>query len=298
MKTERTILAAFLLNCVFSLLEFFGGMMIGSTAIVSDAVHDAGDAVGIGIAYALEKKSKRQPDERYTYGYTRYSLIGGWITSGLLFLGSLITIANAVRRLITPTDIRYDGMIVFAVLGMAVNVAAVLFTRKGESVNQKAVSLHMLEDVLGWGVVFIGAVVMRFTNLVWIDPLMAIGVSVVMLVCAAKTLKEVAELLLEKAPQDIGVCDVKRRVCAVDGVQDVHHVHLWSMDGRHHFATMHVVTEQDPHMVKEGIRRALQECGVCHVTIEIETEHELCCDLACQKLSTAHGIHNHAHHHH
>ena len=177
MKTERNILIAFILNLSFSIFEFVGGVFTGSVAITSDAVHDIGDAASIGISYFLEKRSKKQPDEKYTYGYARYSIIGGFITTLILLIGSAFVIYNAIIRIINPVEINYNGMIVFAVVGVIVNFSAAFFTREGDSLNQKAVNLHMLEDVLGWIVVLVGAVVMRFTDFSLIDPIMSVGVS-------------------------------------------------------------------------------------------------------------------------
>ena len=165
MKTEKNILIAFILNFAFSIFEFLGGIFTGSVAIISDAVHDIGDAASIGISFFLEKKSNQQPNEAYTYGYARYSVLGGIITTVILLLGSVIVISNAISRIISPTEINYNGMIIFAIVGVCVNLCAALFTREGGSLNQRAVNLHMLEDVLGWIVVLIGAIVMHFTGL-------------------------------------------------------------------------------------------------------------------------------------
>ena len=156
MKTEQNILIAFILNLTFAVFEFIGGLVSGSIAIISDAVHDAGDAAGIGISYFLERKSRQQPNEKYTYGYARYSAVGGFVTTIILLAGSVVMIYNAVGRIITPTEIKYNGMIVFAVVGVRVNFCAAFFTRKGNSLNQKAVNLHMLEDVFTWAIVLIG----------------------------------------------------------------------------------------------------------------------------------------------
>ena len=124
MKTEKNILIAFLLNLVFSVFEFFGGFYTGSVAIVSDALHDLGDAASIGVSYFLEKKSKRQPDETFTYGYSRYSVIGSLITTAILLLGSVVVVYNAIGRMVNPSQINFDGMIVFAVVGVVVNFCA------------------------------------------------------------------------------------------------------------------------------------------------------------------------------
>ena len=291
MKSERTIFIAFILNLLFSIFEFFGGLFTGSVAIISDAVHDIGDAVSIGISFFLEKKSKKQPDETYTYGYARYSVIGSVITTLILFLGSVIVIGNAVMRIISPTAIHYNGMIVFAIVGVCVNFGAAFLTRDGESLNQKAVNLHMLEDVLGWVIVLVGAVIMRFTNFVLIDPIMSIAVAIFILIHAIRNLKAAADLFLEKTPCDIS--DIKARILQTEGVMDVHHIHIWSMDGQHNYATMHIVTEKDPHSIKDSIRHTLLSQGIGHATLELETPEEHCHERHCHIDPPSHHHHHH-----
>ncbi len=237
MKTQKNILIAFILNLGFSIFEFFGGIFTGSVAIVSDAVHDIGDAASIGVSYILEKKSKKQPDTEYTYGYARYSVMGSVITTLILLVGSMAVIWGAVGRIINPVEINYNGMIIFAIIGVIVNLGAAFVTREGDSLNQKAVNLHMLEDVLGWIVVLVGAIVMKFSEFVIIDPILSIGVAVFILINAIKNLKESLDLFLEKTPQGIGVEEIKEHILSIDGVIDVHHIHLWSMDGNSNYAS-------------------------------------------------------------
>ena len=293
MKTERNILLAFLLNLAFSVFEFVGGVITGSVAIVSDAVHDVGDAVSIGISYLLEKKSKKQPDETFTYGYGRYSVLGGLITTLILFFGSVVMICNAAGRILAPTEINYNGMIVFAVVGVCVNFFAAFFTREGGSLNQKAVNLHMLEDVLGWAVVLVGAIVMRLTDFALLDPLLSIGVSLFILVNAMKNLREAGDMFLEKVPHNMDIGHIAAHIQEIEGVLDVHHVHLWSMDGQNHYATVHIVTDHDPHRIKESIRQELRRHGIGHVTIEIEASTEHCHEKHCHVEHRPHLTHHH-----
>ncbi len=300
MKSQKNILIAFLLNLLFSIFEFAGGMFTGSFAIMSDSLHDLGDAASIGIAFFLEKKSNRQPDNNYTYGYRRYSVIGSVITTLILLFGSVALIWNAIKRIITPTEINYDGMIILAIIGACVNLVAAFFTRDGNSLNQKAVNLHMLEDVMGWIVVLIGAIVMRFTDLSIIDPILSIGVAIFVLINAVKNLQEAVSLFLEKAPNGISVEKIKKHLKEIDGVEDVHHVHLWSMDGESNYATMHVVTSGDSVCIKRLVRDELKEHGINHVTIELEKPAEQCSETDCRicaEQSTC-GHHHHHHHHH
>ena len=281
MKTQRNIFIVFVLNLLFALFEFIGGIITGSVAIASDAIHDTGDAASIGISYYLERKSRKKPDEKHTYGYARYSLIGALVTTHILLAGSAVMIYKAVCRLIIPRDINYNAMIGFAVVGITVNLCAALLTRGRGSLNQKTVNLHMLEDVFSWIVVLIGAVVMRFTDLMLIDPLMSFGVSVFILINAAKNLKEIADIFLEKAPHDIDVSELKEHIGKIEGVLDVHHVHVRSMDGYNHCATLHIVCDGDFRVIKENIRHELSEHGIGHVTIETETSTENCREREC-----------------
>ena len=189
MKSEKNIFIAFILNVLFAAFEFIGGFFTGSITITSDAIHDLGDAASIGISYILEKKSKKGPDDKYTYGYARYSVIGSAITTVTLLFSSFIVIFNAIQRIINPSQINYDGMIVIGFAGIIVNLTAAHFTHDGESLNQKAVNLHMLEDVLGWAVVLVGAVIMKFTDISVIDPILSLAVAVFILINATKNLK-------------------------------------------------------------------------------------------------------------
>ncbi len=298
MKTERNILFAFILNFSFSIFEFIGGIFTGSVAIISDAVHDIGDAASIGVSYFLEKKSKRQPDKTYTYGYTRYSVIGALITTLILLIGSALVIYNAIMRIIYPTDINYNGMIIFAVVGVIVNLSAALFTREGDSLNQKAVNLHMLEDVLGWIVVLVGALVMKFTDFAILDPILSIGVALFIFINASKNLKDIFDLLLEKAPHNVNIDELKEHILEIDGVLDVHHIHVWSMDGQNNYATMHIVINGDSHKLKDAIREELKEHGIGHSTLELEAENEHCHEKDCHIDTCSSSGHHHHHHHH
>ena len=297
MRSDKKILLAFLLNLGFSLFEFAGGLITGSVAILSDALHDLGDAAGIGVSLFLERKSKRRADDAYTYGYARYSMLGSVFTTLILLAGSIAVIWNAAHRLLNPTPIHYDGMIVFALVGVAVNLIAALVTRGGESLNQKAVSLHMLEDVLGWVVVLVGAVVMRFTDFWFLDPLMSMGVALFIGIHAARTLLETLPYFLEKAPQNVDVQKIKAHLAEIPGVLDVHHIHLWSMDERHNCATMHIVTNEDPHTVKEAVRHELSHHGIGHATLELEAEGEECPAGHCHVTLDEREPHHHHHHH-
>ena len=296
MKTEKNILIAFILNLAFSIFEFFGGIFTGSVAIISDSVHDIGDAASIGIAFILEKKSKKAPDKKYTYGYVGYSVIGGLISTSILLFGSIAVIYNAIDRIISPVEINYNGMIIFAVIGVCINLTAAFLTQGGKSLNQKAVNLHMLEDVLGWIVVLVGAIVMRFTNFYIIDPLMSIGVAIFIIIGAIKNLKEIFDIILQKTPCDIDIDELTEEILTIEGVLDVHHIHVRSIDGSNNCATMHVVINGEHNKIKNKIREELKEHGIAHVTLELEAEYENCEDTHCH-INATHSSKHHHHHH-
>ena len=296
MKSDKNILVAFCLNLSFSIFELIGGFFTNSVSIVSDAVHDFGDAISIGISYFLERISKRKPDNNYTYGYVRYSVLGALITNTILIVGSVLVFISGVKRIINPVSINYDGMILFAIFGVIVNFLAVYFTKGGDSLNQKAVNLHMLEDVLGWILVLIGALVIKITKFVIIDAFLSMIVALFIFVNAFKGVNKIFDLFLEKIPDGVKLKEIKRHLMKIEGVIDVHHIHIWSMDGLNNYATMHVVTKlKDWEKLKKKIKDELKEQEINHVTIEIENDDERCEEEKCL-IETNSNITHHQHH--
>lgn len=294
MKTEKNILIAFILNISFSIFELIGGLFTNSISILSDAIHDFGDALSIGLSLILEKISKKNPDSNYTYGYARYSILGALITTTILTVGSIFVIIGSIKRIINPEDINYNGMIIFAIFGVIINFLAAYFTKDGHSVNQKAVNLHMLEDVLGWVVVLIGSILMKFTDIRLIDSIMSIGVALFILINAFKNLKSILDLFLEKTPANIRVEELKNHLLKIKEIKDIHHIHVWSLDGNNNYSTMHIVTDtKDPVKLKKAVRNEMLEHNIIHTTIEIEGSDEKCLDKECHvDIKTSH------HHHH
>lgn len=293
METKRNIFIAFILNFTFSIFELIGGFITGSVAISADALHDFFDAISIGTAYIFEKTSRKKPTAKYTYGYARFSVLGGLITTFLLLLGSGFVIYKAVRRMITPTPINYNGTLLFAVVGLVVNATATYFTHGGKSINQKAVNLHMLEDVCGWFVVLIGAVVMKFTDLYIIDPILCLLVAVFIIVNCIKNLGKITDIFLIKTPKNIHVNELIERIKNVDGVIDVHHIHIWSLDGETHCATLHIVAKGRVDEIKADVKEELKYYGILHTTVETETLLEKCTEKTCEIKGRAHCCHHH-----
>ncbi|MBE6686788.1 MAG: cation transporter [Ruminococcaceae bacterium] len=268
MKSKKRILLAFILNLLFSVFEFFGGIFTGSVAVLSDSLHDLGDAASIGISYFLERKSEKGADKKHTFGYARYSVLGGLITSAVLILGSCAVIYNAVIRIIDPVGIDYNGMIIFALVGVTVNFAAAYFTHGGHSLNQRAVNLHMLEDVLGWAAVLFGAVIMRFTDIKIIDPIMSLAVACFIIFNCIKNMKNMFDIFLEKVPEEVDIEEITEQLLNIEGVSCIKRFHIWTLDGNIHFASMYIITE-NLEGVKGKVREKLKEHGITNSVIEI-----------------------------
>lgn len=291
MEAQKNILIAFILNLVFSVVEAVGGLLTNSFAIFSDALHDFADALSIGVSYFLEKKSHHRPDNKHTYGYARYSTLGALITTVVLLFGSGAILVGSISRLFEPTKVESDGMLIFAIFGVILNGVAVFVTREKSSTNQRAVNLHMLEDVLGWVVVLVGATVIKFTGWHFIDPLMSLGVAIFLVINAIKNLVPIINVFLDNTPLNISVKDVKKSLKSIDGVEDIHHLHIWSADEHNIYATMHIVTDKNSAEIKSLIRENLKIFGITHAVIETETIKETCSDPEHH-----HEISHHHHH--
>jgi len=274
---------AFLLNVSFTIIEFVGGWLTNSTAIMADAVHDLGDSLSIGSAWVLDRLSKKQADNRFTYGYRRLSLFGALINSVVLITGSIWILIEAIPRLADPVMPHTEGMIALGVLGVAVNGFAAFRLSKGKSLNERVLNLHLLEDVLGWVAVLVVAIVMQFVEWPILDPLLSVGFTCFIGYNVIRNLWETLYLFVQAAPDKKLTLKIEQALLNVEGVTDVHHVHLWSLDGEHHVLTTHAVVNEefDPQHyaeLKERLRNALEVFELAHTTIEIELAEELCRD--------------------
>lgn len=279
---SKNIAIAFFLNLSFTIIEFIGGFLTNSVAILSDAVHDMGDSFSLALSWYFEKIAKKSPNKKYTYGYKRFSLMGALINSTILLIGSTFVIIESAKRFSEPQEVHAKGMFWLAILGVIINGIAVLRTRKGESVNERVVSLHLLEDVLGWVAVLVVSIVMMFVNLPILDPLLSIGISIFILYNVYRNLKVTFNVMLQGVPADVDVDILKDELLQIEDVQAIHDFHVWSMDSQYNIASLHVVlkkgtmNEELLKRLKTEIKHAMEEKGVQHTTIEFEEEGEKC----------------------
>ncbi|MDH5474976.1 MAG: cation diffusion facilitator family transporter [Cyclobacteriaceae bacterium] len=281
-NATKNIKTAFFLNLLFTIIEVFGGLYTNSIAILSDAVHDLGDTISLGLSWYFQHLSRKKRDNTYSYGYKRFSLLGAIITSIILLVGSLFILSETIPRLINPEQANAEGMMLLAILGVIVNGAAVLRLRNGSSINEKVVSLHLWEDVLGWLAVLVGSIVMHFWDLPIIDPLLSAGIAVYILVNIYKNLKQSFQIILQGIPKHIDIGKVEKLITNMEEVHSVHDCHVWTMDGEYNVFTAHVVLYSNYDIdslekVKASIKLNLQNKDIHHITIEFENaENELC----------------------
>jgi cobalt-zinc-cadmium efflux system protein len=280
------IKVAFFLNLSFTILEIVGGLWINSVAILSDALHDLGDSLSLGLAWYFEKVSKRRRDQNYTFGYKRFSLLGAVINSIILLVGSLLVLSEAIPRIWDPQPVNAVGMMGFAVLGIVVNGAAVLRLKGGESLNEKVVRLHLLEDVLGWVAVLVGGIILYFFDFPVIDPVLSVGIAIYVLYNVVRNLRESMKIMLQAAPAHINPKVVEEKLVQLTGIKSIHDLHIWTLDGTYNVLTLHAVVApelqaQQAEDLKKNVRQAMADMDIQHVTVELETTEEHCSQEGC-----------------
>ena len=269
------IRTAFLLNLAFTIIEVIGGVLTNSTAILSDAVHDFGDCISLGMAWFLGSYSERESNQKYTYGYRRYSLLGALINSVVLVVGSFFILSEAVPRLANPEQFDAQGIVIIAIVGVLINGLAVFRLRDTQSINAQVVTWHLLEDVLGWVAVLIMGVISLFVDLPILDPILSILLTVYVLYNALLNLRKTISLFLQASPKDIDLQSIEMQLQNIAGIKNTHHTHLWSLDGEHNVFTSHLVIKEGltvPEVIeiKHKARQIIQNLHLEHATIEIE----------------------------
>lgn len=273
---EKNIGIAVTLNVSFTIIEIIGGLLTNSVAILADALHDFGDSIALITSYFLERQAKKPADKKRTFGYARLSLLSAFISAIVLILGSLFILSQAIPRLLNPEEVYAPGMIVLAVIGILFNGAAFLRLKKGSSLNEKVISWHMLDDVLGWSTILIGSIAIQIWNLPILDPLMTIGFLTFTLWGVTKNLRESLNIFLQGVPAHINIEAIKSDLLAIDGVTAVHDVHVWSLEGETDILTAHVAVSKEllskPDETRVALKQRLEGHHIEHSTLELEGE--------------------------
>jgi len=279
--SSKNLKTAFFLNLFFTVLELIAGLYVNSIAIISDAVHDLGDSLSLGLAWVLDVKSKKPKSENFSFGYRRFSLLGALINSIILITGSIFVINAAVGRILEPQSSDAKGMLLFAILGVLVNGYAAWKTSSGKTLNEKVVTWHLLEDVLGWVAILIASIIILYTHNMYIDPVLSLLITLFILWNVIKRLKETLYIFLQGNPENVNKDEIEKEILQIPHVQSLHHTHIWSLDGEHHVFTTHVKLGPIENIeglfkVKNQIKAIVQKYPFEHYTIETETDLEKC----------------------
>ena len=299
MKTKHAVWLAFFLNLSYAIVEFIAGGIFGSSAVLADSVHDLGDAIAIGVSAFLETISNREEDSHYTLGYKRFSLLGAMVTAVILMTGSVLVILGNITKLFHPQAVNDEGILWLGIIAISVNVIASLVVRKGKTKNESILSLHFLEDTLGWVAVILMAIVLRFTDWYILDPLLSLVISIFILSKAIPRFWSTLKIFLDAVPEGVDIKQVKSDLEQLDHVASLNQLNLWTMDGLEKNAIVHVCLKEIEQMelCKESIRRKLKDCGFQNITIEIDA------DLASHQthkrnMEELEAVQNHGHEHH
>ena len=274
MKTKHTVWLAFFLNLSYAIVEFIAGGIFGSSAVLADSVHDLGDAIAIGVSAFLETISNREEDSHYTLGYKRFSLLGALVTAVILMTGSVLVILENITKLFHPQPVNDEGILWLGIIAVSINVLASLVVRKGKTKNESILSLHFLEDTLGWVAVILMAIVLRFTDWYILDPLLALVISFFILSKAIPRFWSTLKIFLDAVPEGVDIQQVKSDLEQLDHVASINQLNLWTMDGLEKNAIVHVCLKKVEHMevCKEAIRAMLKDYGFQNITIEVDAD--------------------------
>ena len=299
MKTKHAVWLAFFLNLSYAIIEFIAGGIFGSSAVLADSVHDLGDAIAIGLSAFLETISNREEDSHYTLGYKRFSLLGALITAVILMTGSVFVILENLTKLFHPQPVNDEGILWLGIIAVTINVLASLVVRKGKTKNESILSLHFLEDTLGWIAVILMAIILRFTDWYILDPLLSLVISFFILSKAIPRFWSTLKIFLDAVPEGVDIKQVKSDLEQLDHVASINQLNLWTMDGLEKNAIVHVCLEHVNHMevCKEAIRSLLKDCGFQNITIEVDADLETH-QAHKRNMKEIEAVQNHGHEHH
>lgn len=282
----RTIGIVVILNLVFACIEVIGSKLTGSVAILSNAMHDFGDGGSLAIALLLEIAAARKSSQTYSYGMRRLSLLSSLILALGLVAGSILVLVTAIPKIFHPSQPQTEGMIVLACMGIAANGLGAWLLSRGDTLNQKVISWHLVEDLLGWVVTLIAGIAMTFGNFPILDPIISVVFTLFILLGVFRSLRAITRLFLQGTPPGVDLPAILAEIKGIEGVRGTHDSHIWSLDGEMHVLTMHVIVAphlnlEEVSLIKKSIKAITQNSGQIHTTIEIETENESCPDQNC-----------------
>ncbi len=285
------LLLAMLINLLIPAAQIAGGLVAGSVALISDAVHNLGDFAALVLAYGAHRAGRRGPSLRHTFGLQRLEILAAVINAALLSGAALYIAVEALARLAEPTPIKLDLVAWLALLGIVDNglSAWLLHRDSAHNLNARGAFLHMMGDMMTSVAVLAGALVMGVAPLPWLDPVLSLAIVVYILWNSAVLLREAIQVLMNAAPPGVDLASIKAVMEAVDGVSGVHYLHTWSMGGGSVAMTGHVVVADQMVSETEHLTRTLddvllQNFGIDHPVLQFETRACGQGELLCRKV--------------
>lgn len=280
-KTVGLLFLSFIINMLLSVVEIIGGIISGSVALIGDALHNTSDAFSILVAVLAFKIGAKRANSKYTYGFRRAEVIGGFINLILLFISGCYLAVEGVGRLISPQQIDGKMIIVISVLALVIDALTAKISHHGahHNHNMKMVFVHNLADAFG----SLGVIVSGICVLLWgvyrIDGIIALVIAAYMIWQAIASFKPIVNILMNAAPESIDLEEVKKSIAKIKGVKDVHHLHLWCIDEHETALECHVISE-DMTVAQKIAKKLDEKFAIEHCNVQVETK-EKCCKCSC-----------------
>lgn len=272
-----------LLNLSITIVQIVGGLISNSLSLLSDAIHNLGDSSAIFIAFLAGKASRKKPDERRTFGYKRVEILAALLNAIVLISICIFLFYEAYKRFQNPEPIQGKLMMIVAVFGLLANLVSVLVLEKDKdhSLNVKAAYMHLLGDTLSSVAVIIGGVAIWLFNIYWIDPLITVLVGIYIVWHTWEIVQQTIDILMQSTPEGINLQELKVKVENVEGIENIHHVHVWKLDDTQihleaHVNLVHDVTMTEMMAIQNDVENVLKnDFGIGHVTLQMGFN---CCD--------------------
>lgn len=273
----RPLRIAIALTGAVFFVQVVGGFTSGSLALLSDAGHVLIDLASLLIAFIglrIAAKAKEKHDARYTFGLRRIEILAA-LTNGMLLVGICIYIlVEAVKRFAHPEHVDAFWMLVIAVIGFVANGVSAMYLHKSEHITTRSAYLHVITDLLSSGGVIAGAFIIYFTHWDWVDPVLSILIALLVMRGAFRVIREAGIILMESSPNHILPAEVKTVLLALDGISNVHDVHVWQLGAKEYTASVHVVSARNSDDIVQSVQRTLREqFAINHTTVQVESHN-------------------------
>nr|WP_174806353.1 cation diffusion facilitator family transporter [Paenibacillus humicus] len=276
-RSKKTLWITLLLTLFFTIVEIVGGLLSNSLALLSDSAHMISDVIALGLSMTAIYMASRQPDARFTFGYLRFEIIASFLNGLALGVISLGIFIEGIRRFLHPEPIQYGLMLAIAAIGLVVNLVLTIVLSRSmkeeDNLNVKSALWHFFGDLLSSVGVIVSALLILLTGRVWFDPLISLVIGGIIFIGGARITREAYLVLMESVPREFDLEAIRASIREVEGVEDVHEMHLWAVSTEHYSLTAHVFANENiqPFCIILNINETLKEkYGISHSTIQIE----------------------------